>query len=80
MQPPSVHTAHCITSLQSSYTGLTGVTLRGVVSPDARDVGLCTESGRTHHSGGDGGRTHHLFFFFFITLGLELSDTKVYEP
>ena len=21
-----------------------------------------------------------LFFFFFITLGLELSDTKVYEP
>ena len=20
------------------------------------------------------------FFFFFITLGLELSDTKVYEP
>ena len=22
----------------------------------------------------------HFFFFFFITLGLELSDTKVYEP
>ena len=22
----------------------------------------------------------HSFFFFFITLGLELSDTKVYEP
>jgi len=21
-----------------------------------------------------------VFFFFFITLGLELSDTKVYEP
>jgi hypothetical protein len=21
-----------------------------------------------------------LFFFFFITLGLELSDTQVYEP
>ena len=21
-----------------------------------------------------------IFFFFFITLGLELSDTKVYEP
>ena len=25
-------------------------------------------------------RNHHHFFFFFITLGLELSDTKVYEP
>ena len=24
--------------------------------------------------------THLLFFFFFITLGLELSDTQVYEP
>ena len=24
--------------------------------------------------------TPHTFFFFFITLGLELSDTKVYEP
>ena len=23
---------------------------------------------------------HEIFFFFFITLGLELSDTKVYEP
>ena len=22
----------------------------------------------------------HYFFFFFTTLGLELSDTKVYEP
>jgi len=22
----------------------------------------------------------HFFFFFFITLGLELSDTNVYEP
>ena len=24
--------------------------------------------------------TSGFFFFFFITLGLELSDTKVYEP
>ena len=30
-----------------------------------------------------GDKTHVLFrvvFFFFITLGLEMSDTKVYEP
>jgi len=26
------------------------------------------------------GARHLVFFFFFITLGLELSDTKVYEP
>ena len=26
------------------------------------------------------GVTCFFFFFFFITLGLELSDTKVYEP
>jgi len=28
-------------------------------------------------------KTHHVLnpnFFFFITLGLEMSDTKVYEP
>jgi len=30
-------------------------------------------------SGGETGRTA-TFFFFFIALGLELSDTKVYEP
>ena len=26
------------------------------------------------------GRVKVYFFFFFITLGLDLSDTKVYEP
>jgi hypothetical protein len=26
------------------------------------------------------GPNPNIFFFFFITLGLELSDTKVYEP
>ena len=25
-------------------------------------------------------KARFFFFFFFITLGLELSDTKVYEP
>ena len=31
-------------------------------------------------SAGEGGAGFFLFFFFFITPGLELSDTKVYEP
>jgi len=30
--------------------------------------------------GGPASGTHLTFFFFFITLGLEMSDTKVYEP
>ena len=48
-------------------------TARGVGRPDAG-----WNTGATTLLGGLGRRD--LFFFFFITLGLELSDTKVYEP
>jgi hypothetical protein len=35
-----------------------------------------------HATSGKGGHRSQIagFFFFFITLGLEMSDTKVYEP
>ena len=39
-------------------------------------MGVCRKSGKLT----SGLLVSFFFFFFFITLGLEISDTKVYEP
>ena len=44
---------------------------RSVIVAPVRSRGMSTRTSRP---------PDHFFFFFFITLGLELSDTKVYEP
>ena len=45
-----------------------------------RLANLCTTNSPLLENGPEILREMDYFFFFFITLGLELSDTKVYEP